>query len=73
MRLLNIAVSVVLIAAIAAGCGSKQTETTIKLESKDQEGVQNALEFKRQMDAQIQQQMQKSQQESAPATDAPSR
>lgn len=54
------------------GCDAKPAETTIVLDEKDREGVQRALEFKQQMDAQMQQQMQNPQQGNAsPPAPAP--
>lgn len=49
---------VITVVLCSFGCGQpKQTETKIKLEQQDQQGVQKALEFKQQMDKQIQERM----------------
>lgn len=58
MRYLCVIIFVLSLVLANTGCGGKQAETTIELAPADQEGVQKALEFKKQMDAQMQQQMQ---------------
>lgn len=62
MKYVAFGLAALLMVLTMLGCGAKPAETTITLDEKDREGVQQALEFKQQMDAQMQQQMQNPQQ-----------